>query len=616
MEQIASEPFEFSLVSPLQNSFKPIWGAPCALPCPTGQDFTFTSQAQIDDFGTTYATCTNISLGNVTISGSDINNLDGLANVSSISGFLNFLNNMALADIDGLNNLNSIGGNLVFQNNDILTNIDGLSNLSNIGGTLAFSTNAQLSNLNGLSNINSINGDLQIFTNPQLSNLGGLSNITNIQGALAIIGNAQLTNLDSLSSLVSIQDNLGIINTQLTNLNGLANLTNIGGELFIEDNAALTDISGIQNIDPTTIGGSSGLEITNNSNLAVCNLPNICTYLAGTGPRTISGNLAECVNEASVLAACDPCPSGNVLYVNTSASGANNGKTWADAYNSLQNALENPCPTVTEIWVAAGTYKPSAYPAGCSGCSTNRDFTFLLKDGVSLYGGFDGTETMLSERDFASNETILSGDFNGDDVVTGSGSSLSISNNTENAYHVLVSVSDAATTVLDGFTVSGGNANGFFFITLESNSIDQIVGGGMLNYDSHPSITNTSFISNSAGDEGGGLHNRNSNPNISNTTITGNFASDFGGGIYNRGSHPSITNTTFIGNSSDDGGGMYNRTSNPSITNTSFTSNSVSFDGGGIYNKDSFPDITNSIYGVMGRRFIMITVVPLLTTPS
>ncbi len=84
-----------------------------------------------------------------------------------------------------------------------------------------------------------------------------------------------------------------------------------------------------------------------------------------------------------------------------------------------------------QIWVAKGTYKPSKETDGTT--DTPREFTFQMIEGVEIYGGFAGTETEASQRlDYGvgeTNETILSGDFNGDDVVSGSGSTLSITNN-------------------------------------------------------------------------------------------------------------------------------------------------------------------------------------------
>src|SRR5690606_31356065 len=96
--------------------------------------------------------------------------------------------------------------------------------------------------------------------------------------------------------------------SQLTNLDGLSALESINGSLFIYDNPVLTDISGLQNIDPATILSTNGLGlyIQYNQLLSVCNLPNFCTYLAGSGLRTISGNAGDCISEAALTTACIP----------------------------------------------------------------------------------------------------------------------------------------------------------------------------------------------------------------------------------------------------------------------------------------------------------------------
>ncbi|NIV28739.1 MAG: hypothetical protein GWN58_04235, partial [Anaerolineae bacterium] len=113
---------------------------------------------------------------------------------------------------------------------------------------------------------------------------------------------------------------------------------------------------------------------------------------------------------------------------------------WENACN-LQTAL-GQAEDGDEIWVAEGVYYPG------SG-SDPRTITFQLESGVEIYGGFDGTETQREERDWESHPTILSGDLDQDGILDDG-----------NAYHV-VSVSSASvdeTSILDGFTITGGNA--------------------------------------------------------------------------------------------------------------------------------------------------------------
>lgn len=79
-------------------------------------------------------------------------------------------------------------------------------------------------------------------------------------------------------------------------------------------------------------------------------------------------------------------------HVNQAATGGTQtGANWAEAFTDLQQALA-AATTGDTIWVAAGTYKPTA--------TTDRTVSFVLKDGVALYGGFSGTETDLEDRDF------------------------------------------------------------------------------------------------------------------------------------------------------------------------------------------------------------------------
>jgi hypothetical protein len=96
-------------------------------------------------------------------------------------------------------------------------------------------------------------------------------------------------------------------------------------------------------------------------------------------------------------------------HVKPTGSDSNNGTSWGTAFQTVQKAIDM-AGNGDEIWVAAGTYKPTKDKSGNASPSDPRDKTFYIDtDGVWLYGGFAGTETALSQR-VAGNETILSGD--------------------------------------------------------------------------------------------------------------------------------------------------------------------------------------------------------------
>ncbi len=98
-----------------------------------------------------------------------------------------------------------------------------------------------------------------------------------------------------------------------------------------------------------------------------------------------------------------------VIYVDKDATGAGDGTSWTDAFTNLQEAIDSS-QSGDRIWVAEGVYFPTSDEDGDPSPVDPRDVLFKLKDGVKMYGGFLGTETMLSERDPDSNATVLSGD--------------------------------------------------------------------------------------------------------------------------------------------------------------------------------------------------------------
>jgi hypothetical protein len=167
------------------------------------------------------------------------------------------------------------------------------------------------------------------------------------------------------------------------------------------------------------------------------------------------------------------------IYVNSAAISANNGTSWADAYTDLQTALAAAVSPV-EIWVAAGIYYPDE---GLGQTNDDRNSTLKLVNGVALYGGFAGTETMLSQRDWETNPTILSGDINQSGTLAG------------NSYTIVRGSNTNSTAVLDGFTITKGNSDG----GVQS-------GGGMYNVFGSPKINNCNISGNTA-IIGGGMYN-------------------------------------------------------------------------------------------------------------
>ena len=282
-----------------------------------------------------------------------------------------------------------------------------------------------------------------------------------------------------------------------------------------------------------------------------------------------------------------PCIAATRLYVNTNATGLNNGTSWADAFTDLQPALD--CADAgEEIWVAEGTYTPTESPDGAptgTGNERFRAFHLANKD-LKIYGGFNGTETLLSERDFKANATILSGDFNNDDVVTGTGATLTFTNNTENAYHVLINLNLTAAAILDGFSILGGNADGFVSYSYAGINFSSSIGGGIYNRFSSPTLSNLVVTENHANNFGGGLY-QNGDSSITNSTFSKNNTNFFGGGIENTGSI-TLTNVTISGNNANvNGGGFFNEFStSATLTNVTFALNNASA-GGGLHNKNS-----------------------------
>lgn len=165
--------------------------------------------------------------------------------------------------------------------------------------------------------------------------------------------------------------------------------------------------------------------------------------------------------------------SATIRYV--APGGHGSGLSWADATDDLQAAID-ASQTGDEVWVAKGTYRPETLVND----KVSTSYSFILKDGVSLYGGFAGNETSRDERKVQSggkpwdmeNQTILSGDDDVPDVwergidpgttyrYTWHLENNQVPGTEKNCTHVIYQdqvIRDH--TVIDGFTITGGAAN-------------------------------------------------------------------------------------------------------------------------------------------------------------
>ncbi len=277
------------------------------------------------------------------------------------------------------------------------------------------------------------------------------------------------------------------------------------------------------------------------------------------------------------------------LYVRAGATGANTGLNWTDAFTDLQAALNYSCggASTAEIWVATGVYKPTS--------TTNPSLSFAMRNGVTLYGSFSGSETALSQRVLTNPlSTTLSGEIG------------SPTSTTDNSYNVIRNPGGLTTSaVLDGFVITGGNASGSY----------PYAGGGMYNSGGSsscsPVIRNCLFQANSA-TYGGAIYNDgyygNSSPVLTNCAFQRNSATNQGGAIFNSGysgtSSPILTNCSFQSNSAVQGGaifneGSYSDSNSPTLTNCSFQSNSAAQGGvmlnAGEFGVRTYPRLANCV---------------------
>lgn len=202
-----------------------------------------------------------------------------------------------------------------------------------------------------------------------------------------------------------------------------------------------------------------------------------------------------------------------IIYVDVDADGNDDGSSWANAFEELDEALD-AAGSSAQLWVAEGVYKPTDDP--------ERTESFFLKSGVLVLGGFTGTETSADQRivDPDENGTVLSCDIG------------TVGDPSDNCYHVVTAINVDGTAVLDGFLITGGNADG---------ASPNERGGGLTNYDGGTNAPDTEGY-----------------PTLRNVLFEGNSAT-FGGGAYFNNAVGTVTleDVEFKENEAVTGGGLY-----------------------------------------------------------
>jgi predicted outer membrane repeat protein len=269
----------------------------------------------------------------------------------------------------------------------------------------------------------------------------------------------------------------------------------------------------------------------------------------------------------AMLLACAPAWAG-ICRVTTTGSGFNDGSSWAVPTN-LTQAL-SASGVCTEIWVKKGLYKPTT--------GSDVDVSFAIADGVEVYGGFAGSETARDQRAVKANVTVLSGDIDNNDGTDPDGvvgDIYQIAGN--NSQHVVTLLGAGSSTVLDGFTVTGGHSNA--------------TGGGGLRCSCDARLSHLVFSGNYAFDDGGAVFIGGS-PTLSDVVFTHNYANN-GGALASETSAGAttelrLTDVTFSNNQGNRGGAVFSEayasgSASLELTRVTFNDNFAGDGGGGLY---------------------------------
>ncbi|MDL2257291.1 hypothetical protein LJC06_03695 [Bacteroidales bacterium OttesenSCG-928-I14] len=446
-------------------------------------------------------------------------NVDGGSNGA---GMYNHYSNPVLTNVKITDNTSaSAAGMLNFASSPVLNNVEFSSNLAHVNGGAMGNTDYSYPVLNNVKIVNNqsyyIGGgiyNMDAVSYPVFNNNVEVSNNTGTEGQ-DIYSNSSFAVNSATKTILGTADDKGIYlaaNKKII-VNPSALVT--GTKFHIEGAAIMLTV-----VAEKTSGNFTDDELK--------------TYFSTDGAK-----YKLFIQNGKIYIRLVTTPFDGIAYVKKGGAGNMTGNSWANAAPELAHALkdaQNPLLGINTIYVAKGTYEPMYKPASTS-TSDDNDKTFFLAKDVKVYGGFAGNDgETLADRDFVTNETILDGD--------------------DTYYHVVLSVGNVGIACLDGFTVTGGKANGSSPINVNGYNIYQYNGAGIYNSFSSPVLTNVSIKDNTASNNGGGMYNYSysSSPVLTNVLISDNIALGYGGGIANHYSKVTLINTTVAGNKASSAG--------------------------------------------------------------
>lgn len=251
---------------------------------------------------------------------------------------------------------------------------------------------------------------------------------------------------------------------------------------------------------------------------------------------------------------------GQIVYVNSNATGNNDGSSWVDAYTNLQDAVQ--ATQSGDIWVAEGIYKCTE--------DSDREISFEVNTNVNLYGGFPSSQNpTMEDRDWEAFPTILSGDIGMEGDTS------------DNSYNIIDITSwDPFDNTIDGFTFTAANAS------YGAGAIDV---SGLFDFDSKVTIQNCAFINNYAGYEAAAIGASWTDLVVDNCTFKENHAGYGGGAISYFSDHfPTdaisfvCKNSTFADNSAGYEAGAIDIVGSGSFYNCLFDNNFADYEAGAI----------------------------------